>query len=113
MGLCHMGWVGSLTVKPWTYGSCVSGCIRAKKAMGWALDPRLAFNTLPAAPNFSGLMNLNTFIVCFVLGCEFLRGDLLQVKNVHFAVEADVCCVTVLPTRQHTLLLVAHTNEHQ
>lgn len=86
----------------------MSGCIASKKAMGWALDPRLAFST-----EFLWFDELKHFIVRSVLGCELLRGDFLQVKNAHFAVEADVCYVTVLPTRQCTLLPVTHTNEHQ
>lgn len=42
--------LGGLAVKPWTYGGCVLGCITAVNAMGGALDPCLAFNTLLATP---------------------------------------------------------------
>lgn len=44
-------WVGWLIdCESRTYGGCVLGCITAENAMGRALDPSLAFNTLPAAP---------------------------------------------------------------
>lgn len=72
MGLCHAGWVGSLTAKPWTYGGSVLLCVMAENAVGGALDPP-PFNT------FNGLWldELKHFIVRTVIWGRVFLGVLL------------------------------------
>lgn len=44
------------------------GCITAENAVGWALDPCLAFNTLPAADELNHFIMRLCFGVCFLWG---------------------------------------------
>lgn len=82
IGLCGAGWVGSLTVKTWTYGGCVLGCIRQRMpwvgllTLAWSLTPyRLQASLRPS--------KLKHLIVLAVRRVWFFRV-LRRVENAEF-----------------------------
>lgn len=73
MGLCHSGWVGSLTVKP---GHMVAVCWDvSQQRMPWVRLSTLAWPLTPYRLHRSLWFDeVKHFIVCFVLGCVFLAA---------------------------------------